>query len=283
MAFLRTITSTLLLAPSIYSHISAEPQNMVIAQSDNHYIHIKQVADLLADEDDVFWAVEVDQHATKTIAYNADKSQAFTITPDVLTNKELLAEFLLATDEILGFQELTDENFEHDTQASTGGTTGDWFILFFEDENCYHNVGAELGTSMVFLKQQRKENVVFGKVRKNTKNGAKDEDFGIKSLSAATLERFGITFENNCWEGVYIQKGMAYYMKYPPKSHLAESQDFMRYIDGRFLSDSRMMVSVPKPVVDTEKSHNYAMIGVGVVFVVVAVLLKQVVNKQKVN
>ena len=29
-----------------------------------------------------------------------------------------------------GFKELDDSNFEHDTQASTGSTTGDWFILF---------------------------------------------------------------------------------------------------------------------------------------------------------
>jgi len=25
---------------------------------------------------------------------------------------------------------LTEENFEHDTQATTGGTTGDWVVLF---------------------------------------------------------------------------------------------------------------------------------------------------------
>jgi len=28
--------------------------------------------------------------------------------------------------------ELTDENFEHDTQSATGGTTGDWLVLFCE-------------------------------------------------------------------------------------------------------------------------------------------------------
>jgi len=27
-------------------------------------------------------------------------------------------------------RELTDATFEHDTQASTGGTTGDWFVMF---------------------------------------------------------------------------------------------------------------------------------------------------------
>ena len=26
--------------------------------------------------------------------------------------------------------ELTDDNFEHDTQATTGSTTGEWLILF---------------------------------------------------------------------------------------------------------------------------------------------------------
>ena len=30
--------------------------------------------------------------------------------------------------------ELNDQNFEHDTQARTGSTTGDWLILFCEFE-----------------------------------------------------------------------------------------------------------------------------------------------------
>ena len=28
---------------------------------------------------------------------------------------------------------LTDENFEHDTQATSGSTTGDWFLMFCKD------------------------------------------------------------------------------------------------------------------------------------------------------
>lgn len=27
--------------------------------------------------------------------------------------------------------ELSDDNFEHDTQVSTGATTGDWFVLLY--------------------------------------------------------------------------------------------------------------------------------------------------------
>lgn len=34
--------------------------------------------------------------------------------------------------------ELTDTNFEHDTQASTGGTTGDWLVLFCEPNRFSH-------------------------------------------------------------------------------------------------------------------------------------------------
>ena len=30
--------------------------------------------------------------------------------------------------------QLTDDNFEHDTQATTGATTGDWLVLFCETE-----------------------------------------------------------------------------------------------------------------------------------------------------
>jgi len=33
-----------------------------------------------------------------------------------------------------GVKELTDVTFEHQTQAATGATTGDWFVLFYNDE-----------------------------------------------------------------------------------------------------------------------------------------------------
>ena len=34
--------------------------------------------------------------------------------------------------------ELTDANFEHDTQAATRGTTGDWLVLFCEPNRYRH-------------------------------------------------------------------------------------------------------------------------------------------------
>lgn len=42
-------------------------------------------------------------------------------------NDELLIDMLLNNRDPI-VKELGDNNFEHLTQASTGGTTGDWFI-----------------------------------------------------------------------------------------------------------------------------------------------------------
>ena len=30
--------------------------------------------------------------------------------------------------------ELSDASFEHDTQASSGATTGDWFVIFYKTQ-----------------------------------------------------------------------------------------------------------------------------------------------------
>lgn len=32
--------------------------------------------------------------------------------------------------------ELSDETFEHDTQAASGATTGDWFVMFYAPVSC---------------------------------------------------------------------------------------------------------------------------------------------------
>ncbi|CAG9325995.1 unnamed protein product [Blepharisma stoltei] len=51
----------------------------------------------------------------------------------------LLLTFVLGSIE-KGFHDvsidLTDENFEHETQASTGATTGDWLVLFYRPSCC---------------------------------------------------------------------------------------------------------------------------------------------------
>lgn len=48
-------------------------------------------------------------------------------------NEEVMMQWLLQCREP-SIQDLTDNTFEHLTQASTGATTGDWFVLFYTDE-----------------------------------------------------------------------------------------------------------------------------------------------------
>lgn len=53
-----------------------------------------------------------------------------------LSTEEALKQFSQMKDEIS--IDLTDENFEHLTQAATGATTGDWFVYFYDPscKNC---------------------------------------------------------------------------------------------------------------------------------------------------
>jgi len=48
-------------------------------------------------------------------------------------NEEVILDSLVQCRES-AVQELTDTTFEHLTQASTGATTGDWFVMFYTDE-----------------------------------------------------------------------------------------------------------------------------------------------------
>lgn len=52
--------------------------------------------------------------------------------PGTANEEEMLAVFSTYRESCV--QELTDTNFEHLTQASTGATTGDWFVMFIRDE-----------------------------------------------------------------------------------------------------------------------------------------------------
>jgi thioredoxin-like negative regulator of GroEL len=42
----------------------------------------------------------------------------------------LVVVLAIAGGETMGSRELSDKNFEHDTQATTGHTSGDWFVNF---------------------------------------------------------------------------------------------------------------------------------------------------------
>ncbi|XP_058467389.1 thioredoxin domain-containing protein [Malaya genurostris] len=85
-------------------------------------------------------------------------------------------------------KELSDENFEHLTQASSGATTGDWFIMFYTS-NCvdcqrltavWEAVAADLKTRM---------NVAL--IEKDGKGSATAERFGVKVVPSFIFLRQG--------------------------------------------------------------------------------------------
>jgi len=79
-------------------------------------------------------------------------------------NEEIMLETLMRYKEP-GVKELTDATFEHQTQAATGATTGDWFVLFYNDEclSCFR-MSAALET--VACKHRERLNVA--RVHKQT-------------------------------------------------------------------------------------------------------------------
>lgn len=101
-------------------------------------------------------------------------------------------------------QELTDNTFEHLTQASTGATTGDWFVLFYTEE-CETCRRMAPGLDTVGCKLKGRSNVA--RVNKET--------YGEK-----TGRRFGLGLDANP-AIIYFRLGKMYRYsleKYDPES-----------------------------------------------------------------
>ena len=79
-------------------------------------------------------------------------------------NEEIMLDTLVRYKEP-GVKELTDSTFEHQTQAATGETTGDWLVIFFTP-TCHlcHRLTASLET--VACKHKGRMNVA--RVNKET-------------------------------------------------------------------------------------------------------------------
>jgi len=100
---------------------------------------------------------------------------------------------------------LNDETFEHDTQATTGSTTGDWFVTFYTDKTCLEKVEPIILSAKNNLEIDR-SHVIFGFVEK-------------KERSRLTFKRFNIQISSNpddtstpCFQSIYISKSNVYYM-----------------------------------------------------------------------
>ncbi|XP_065183871.1 uncharacterized protein LOC135814641 [Sycon ciliatum] len=65
-------------------------------------------------------------------------------------------------------QELTDETFEHDTQAATGATTGDWMVLFMSNDYVSCPLCSARHTSLHTAASRLRSRFVFGVVNLDT-------------------------------------------------------------------------------------------------------------------
>jgi len=90
-------------------------------------------------------------------------------------NEEVLLQWLMQCREP-SVQHLTDSTFEHLTQASTGATTGDWFVLFYTDE-CEMCRRMEAGLDSLACKLKGRANVA--RVNKETYGEKTGRRFGL--------------------------------------------------------------------------------------------------------
>ncbi|XP_022229671.2 uncharacterized protein LOC111078996 isoform X2 [Drosophila obscura] len=134
-------------------------------------------------------------------------------------------------------KELSDENFEHLTQASTGATTGDWFIFFYSTEcvlcqrlyAIWESVGGKLRRKFNIARMNRLET-------------------GI-----STAIRLGILESP---EFIFIRQGKMY--RYITKTYRPE--DFVQFAETGYLETHSQKVPEPSSLISLffDRLKNYA-------------------------
>jgi len=121
-------------------------------------------------------------------------------------NDNHILDFLINAYHVRPLTFLTDESFEHDTQAASGATTGDWFITFYTNNDyCMDKIEPYLSAAMNKLDMER-SHVIFGALEKDSGRSKHTfSRFEIDSLS----DNDGI---DSCYQSVYLSRGQVYYM-----------------------------------------------------------------------
>ncbi|XP_069681667.1 thioredoxin domain-containing protein [Periplaneta americana] len=124
-------------------------------------------------------------------------------------------------------RELSDDNFEHLTQASSGATTGDWFIMFYSTD-CVECQRLQARWEAVGAKLRTRMNVA--RVNKQT-------------TGAVTARRFGV------WEVpsfIFFRQGYMY--RY--NIHKYDVASFASFVTDWFKNARKETVPVPKSPFD---------------------------------
>lgn len=141
-------------------------------------------------------------------------------------NDELLIDMLLNNRDPI-VKELNDNNFEHLTQASTGATTGDWFIKFYSSD------------SIECQRLQARWETVGAKL-KNRVNVARVNRY---IEGSRTARRFGI---NQSPTFILLRRGVMY--KFTSSDFTIES--FLKFVEEDFKFTVKIQVPEPKSTFD---------------------------------
>lgn len=160
-----------------------------------------------------------------------------------------------------GVMSLTDETFEHQTQASTGQTTGSWLVWFYEDED--DAVEGAFPSESEWLE----DHIVVGAVDVATKGIKVKERFAMNKLPAfvffhkGSMYRYPVTAnEGFSWEAIRE------FCKNPDPS-LGEAIQPPPSFFSELWSDFQNHPTYPV-IIDMGKYYIKIMSGLGVILVV---------------
>uniref|UniRef100_A0A1B6KMU8 Thioredoxin domain-containing protein n=1 Tax=Graphocephala atropunctata TaxID=36148 RepID=A0A1B6KMU8_9HEMI len=112
---------------------------------------------------------------------------------DSVYNEELLLHTIENNQEP-AVRELNDENFEHITQAASGATTGDWFVMFYAT-NCVECQRLQARWETVGSKLKRRLNIA--RVNRQTTGQVTSRRFGVVETPTFILFRQGKMYRYN--------------------------------------------------------------------------------------
>ncbi|KAK0068023.1 thioredoxin domain-containing protein, partial [Biomphalaria pfeifferi] len=183
----------------------------------NYYIQIGKSTDLSLAE-------QINIVTFPSLVFLRDNSYA--VYDDVFEIERMLEWIQLAAQKTT--VELNDLSFEHLTQASTGATTGDWFVAFYKD-SCDTVLPA---IESLGVRVRNKMNVAKVNVAE----------------SPLLEERFKIS---KCPEIIYFKQGKMYRYDFP----LQDMTTFKSFIDGFYKNVKQEVVPTPKSKFDYLTEH----------------------------
>lgn len=191
--------------------------------------------DLIDSLDGDGWVVKlVDSQAWQHFAFSNEQPlvvflrNGMPVLYDGPANEEIMLQSLVQSREP-SVQDLTDNTFEHLTQASTGATTGDWFVLFYTDE-CQLCRRMAAGLDTVACKLKGRANVA--RVNKET--------YGEK-----TGRRFGLGLDSNP-AIIYFRLGKMY--RYTLEKF--DSESMFNFVNGFYKNYPAESIPLPKSPFD---------------------------------